>query len=186
MAQMPDVRLARRQALLSCAIIRNIAFYYVGWVNEDGRGTLKDGTELGRTINSNFIDMAVLEWAKLFVDARGRHHWQRFVRPMEARTAFRTGLLASIGLDVPAWEQYHTDVRVYRDHFIAHLDDDDVMTPPRLRVACDSTLFFYAHLVANAPAGAIAGRLPHDLGDYYDACVDLARTYRVRYASDGI
>jgi hypothetical protein len=142
MAQMPDVRLARRQAILSCAIIRNIAFYYVGWVSEDGQGTLKDDTELGRTINSNFIDMAVLEWAKLFVDARGRHYWQRFVRPTEARTAFRTGLLASIGLDVPAWEQYHADVRVYRDHFIAHLDDDDVMTPPSLRLARDSTLFF--------------------------------------------
>ena len=103
--QTPDSRLARRQALLSCAIIRNIAFYYAGWVSEDGRGQLKDDTELGRTINSNFIDMAVLEWAKLFVEARGRHHWYRFVRSVEARTAFRTGLLAGIGLDLPAWEQ---------------------------------------------------------------------------------
>ncbi|MFL9945797.1 hypothetical protein PQR68_07395 [Paraburkholderia agricolaris] len=98
MAQMPDVRLARRQAILSCAIIRNVVFYYVGWVSEDGQGTLKDDTELGRTINSNFIDMAVLEWAKLFVDARGRHSWQRFVRPIEARTVFRMGLLRVLGL----------------------------------------------------------------------------------------
>ncbi|WP_175695889.1 hypothetical protein [Burkholderia ambifaria] len=184
--QPPDARLARRQALLSCAIIRNIAFYYAGWISEDGRGQLKDDTELGRTINSNFIDMAVLEWAKLFVDARGRHHWYRFVRSVEARTAFRTGLLANIGLDLPAWEQYHEDVRVYRDRFIAHLDDDDVMTPPRLRLARDSTLFFYENLAANAPVGAIAGRLPHDLRDYYDACTDLASTYHVSYVSDGI
>lgn len=35
--QTPDARLARRQALPNCAIIRNIAFYYAGWVSEDGR-----------------------------------------------------------------------------------------------------------------------------------------------------
>lgn len=29
---------------------------------------------MDRTINGNFIDIAVLEWAKLFVEVRGPHH----------------------------------------------------------------------------------------------------------------
>lgn len=182
---MPDARFARRQATLSCAIIRNIAYYYAGWITGDGQGRLKDDTDLGRTINSNFIDLAVLEWSKLFADWEARHHWRRFVWGTEARTAFRTGLLDTIGLDLLAWEQYHTDVKTYRDRFIAHLDDDDVMIPPRLRIALESTVFFYEYLVSNAPAGAIAGRLPHDLRAYYDACSRLANTYRASYDNDG-
>lgn len=65
---MVDVRFARRLAILSCTTVRNIAYYYAGWVTGNGRGRLKDDSELGRTINSNFIGIAVLEWAKLFVD----------------------------------------------------------------------------------------------------------------------
>jgi hypothetical protein len=90
---MVDARFARRQAILSCAIVRNIAFYYVGWVTGDGQGRLKDDSEVGRTINSNFIDMAVLEWSKLFVDWNAKHHWRRLIRDTAARAAFKTALL---------------------------------------------------------------------------------------------
>ena len=84
-----------------------------------------------------------------------------------------------------AWDLYHVDVKTYRDHFIAHLDDDDKMIPPRLRVALDSTVLFYQHLVANAPAGAIVGRLPRDLQTYYDDCRALAATYHASYDAPG-
>jgi hypothetical protein len=178
---MVDARFARRQATLSCIIVRNIAFYYSGWVNGDARPPLKDDSEVGRTINSNFIDVAVLEWSKLFVDWEAKHHWRRFIQNTEARTAFRTALLAAIGLDLAGWEKYHQDVKTYRDHFIAHLDDDDDMIPPRQRVALDSTVFFYQHLVNHAPTGAIVGRLPRDLRAYYDDCRDLADTYHATY-----
>ena len=179
---MVDARFARRQATLSCAIIRNIAFYYAGWVSGDGQGQLRDDTDLGRTINSNFIDVAVLEWSKLFVDWEARHHWRRFVKDTEARTAFRSGLLEAIGIERAEWENYHAQVKTYRDHFIAHLDDDDVMIPPSLRVARESTVYFYNHLIANTPAGTIAGRLPLDLQAYYDACSSFAGTYHATYA----
>ena len=192
---MVDVRFARRQAILSCAIVRNIAFYYVGWVTGDGRGRLKDDSEVGRTINSNFIDVAVLEWSKLFVDWEAKHHWRRLVQGTEARTAFRTMLLAAIGLDAAGWEQYHTDVKTYRDRFVAHLDDDDTMYPPNLGIALESTVFFYQHLIAHGPAGAIVGRLPpaacrlppaacglpRDVRTYYDDCRALAATYHTVY-----
>ena len=182
---MVDIRFARRQAILSSAIVRNIAFYYVGWVTGDGRGRLKDDSEVGRTINSNFIDVAVLEWSKLFVDWEAKHHWRRLVQGTEARTAFRTELLAAIELDATDWERYCAGVKTYRDRFVAHLDDDDTMYPPNLSIALNSTVFFYQHLVIHRPAGAIFGRLPHDLRVYYDDCRALATTYHATYVAEG-
>jgi hypothetical protein len=65
---MVDVRFARRRAILSCTIVRNIAFYHADWVTGNGHGRLKDDSVVGRTINSNFMDVAVLARSKLFVD----------------------------------------------------------------------------------------------------------------------
>jgi hypothetical protein len=176
-----DRRLARRQALLACAIVRNVAFYRAGYVTEDGRGRLKDDSQMGRTINSNFVDIAVLEWCKLFADWHARHHWRRCVRDTQARTAFRTDLFEAIASDAPGWEQYLTAVRTYRDRFVAHLDDDDTMHIPSLDPVLASTFFFYRQLVEQAPEGALDGRFPRDLQVYYDVNHKQARSYHATY-----
>jgi hypothetical protein len=176
-----DRRFARRQALLSCAIMRNVAFYRVGYQTEDGRGRLKDDSQMGRTINSNFVDIGVLEWCKLFADWEARHHWRRLVQGTEARTAFLTALFATLGLDRAGWDQYLTDMKTYRDRFVAHLDDDDTMHIPDLDTVLASTAFFYRHLVAQAPVGTFVGHLPGDLPAYYDICRDEAATYHATY-----
>jgi hypothetical protein len=176
-----DRRFARRQALLACAIMRNVAFYRTGYQTEDGRGRLKDDSQMGRTINSNFVDIAVLEWCKLFADWEARHHWRRLVQGTEARTAFRAALLAALGLDPAGWEQYLTGMKTYRDRFVAHLDDDDTMHIPDLDPVLASTVFFYRELVAQAPDGTFVGRLPRDLPTYYDTCRAEAATYHPTY-----
>ncbi len=176
-----DRRFARRQAQLACAIIRNVAFYRVGWETEDGRGRLKDDSQMGRTINSNFVDIAVLEWCKLFADREARHHWRRLVQGTDARTAFRTDLLVALGLDFAGWERYLNDVKTYRDRFVAHLDDDDTMLIPDLDPVLASTAFFYRQLVAQAPDGTFVGSLPRDLPAYYDTCRREAATYHATY-----
>lgn len=72
-----DRRFARRQALLGCAIVRNIARYSVGYESGDGRSHMKHDSQMGRTTNSNFQDIAVLEWFRFFDDRDARHHWRR-------------------------------------------------------------------------------------------------------------
>ncbi|MFK4448349.1 hypothetical protein ABH944_008407 [Caballeronia udeis] len=166
-----DRRFARRQALLSCAIMRNVAFYRVGYQTKDGRGRLKDDSQMGRTINSNFVD-----W-------EARHHWRRLVQGTEARTAFLTALFATLGLDRAGWDQYLTDMKTYRDRFVAHLDDDDTMHIPDLDTVLASTAVFYRHLVARAPVGTFVGHLPRDLPAYYETCRAEAATYHATYSA---
>ena len=50
--------------------LRNIAFYRAGW---DGTG-VRVSREIWKSANSAFIDIAVLEWCKLFADHGGKHH----------------------------------------------------------------------------------------------------------------
>ncbi|WP_109484049.1 hypothetical protein [Paraburkholderia sp. C35] len=176
-----DRRFARRQALLACAIVRNVAFYRAGFETEDGRGRLKDDSQMGRTINSNFVDIAVLEWCKVFADWHARHHWRRLVRDSQARTGFRTALFAVLGLDEAGWEHYLTVVKTYRDRFVAHLDDDDTMDIPSLDPVLASTFFFYGQLWELAPDGALDGRFQDDLQAYYEASHRQACAYRATY-----
>ena len=60
----------RRVALLCCAFARNVAFYRTGMADE-AQPLLSQyhrAASFWRQVNSNFFDMAVLEWCKLFGD----------------------------------------------------------------------------------------------------------------------
>ena len=180
----PDPTLIRRTALLCCHFVRNVAYYRVGYVTEDGQGRLKYNSEFGRTVNGNFLDVAVLEWCKVFVDRDGRHRWTRILRTCADQQAFVAQLLQTLGLPADDWNRYRQSVARYRDKFVAHLDSDDVMPIPNMDTALTAAYLFYSHLVRIAPDGVLAppGRvpLPADLPRYYATSADEAR---VSYAS---
>ena len=90
-----DARFVRKLCLLCCHCVRNIAYYRVGFVNEDGSGYLKQRTQFGATVNGNMLDIAVLEWCKLFADRKARHHWKRFVHTDDEQRTFLGGLVDS-------------------------------------------------------------------------------------------
>ncbi|WP_136524546.1 hypothetical protein [Geomonas ferrireducens] len=81
----------RRVAILCCHCLRNLAFYKAGWHN--GKSKLKG--QFGRNVNSNFLDIAVLEWCKLFADTRGKHFWRKAI---SGDVSFQNSLLAELGL----------------------------------------------------------------------------------------
>jgi hypothetical protein len=174
-----NLRFVRRISILCCNFVRNVAYYRIGYVNEDGTGTLKQATEFGATVNANMLDIAVLEWCKLFADRKARHHWHRLVRDEAEQKQFSTQLHQVAQINAHEWTQYVDVIRVYRDKFVAHLDDEDVMNPPPLEVALKSVFFLYAHICANAPAGTLdmprRVKLPGDLSVYYAECQNKAR-----------
>lgn len=169
-----DPRFVRKLSLLCCHCVRNIAYYRVGFIGEDGTGDLKHPSEFGATVNGNMLDIAVLEWCKLFADGKARHHWKRFVRNDADQHQFLAGLLTTAGIGLNDWKRYLDEMRVYRDKFVAHLDDQHVMQIPRLELALKCVFFLYAHVRATAPAqilqSAHLAHLPDDLAAYYDAC----------------
>lgn len=120
MTQAPlDPRFVRKLSLLCCHCVRNIAYYRVGFANEDGMGDLKEPTQFGATVNSNMLDIAVLEWCKLFADRQARHHWKRVVRDEHEQKRFLGAVLAATRVSLNERQRYLDDVRVYRDKFVA-------------------------------------------------------------------
>lgn len=181
-----DPRFVRKLTLLCCHCVRNIAYYRVGFVAEDGTGDLKHPSEFGATVNGNMLDIAVLEWCKLFADGEARHHWKRFVRTDADQQQFLGGLLTTTGISLHDWKRYLDEMRVYRDKFVAHLDDQNVMQIPRLEIALKCVFFLYAHVRKTAPAeifqSAHLAHLPDDLTAYFEACRDDGRSV---YAKTG-
>jgi hypothetical protein len=174
-----DPRFVRRACLLCCHCARNIAYYRVGFVSEHGTGTLKQRTQFAITVNGNMLDIAVLEWCKLFADHNARHHWKRVIRGGEEQRQFLGALLRDAGISLQDWKRYLDSVRVYRDKFVAHLDDLPVMRIPSLEVALKCVLFLYRYIRANSPTSTFktphCAHLPEDLSSYYEACRDEAR-----------
>lgn len=151
----------RRASILCLHFLRNRAFYKAGWRKRE----LIAKNQFLVNANSNSLDICVLEWCKLFGEKKGRHYWGKVITDREA---FFVSLLQFLKLTEPEFEDYVDAMRTYRDKFIAHLDSDEVMLPPKLRVARKSVSFFYDYM------------LTHEEVDdcFYDAPKKVSRLYK--------
>jgi hypothetical protein len=143
----------RRTFILCNHFLRNLAFYRTGWLRGgiDRRPTLRRrDSQFWVNINSNFIDISVLEWCKLFGDAKGKHHWNKVItRPVE----FEQQLHRYLRTTPEEFNEYLKEMRRYRDKFVAHLDDEPIMYLPRLRPAKKSAAFLHDYLLAHENDG---------------------------------
>jgi len=96
------------------------------------------------------MDICVLEWCKLFADPRGKHFYKKVVSDP---TAFSRGLHQKLRISEQEFLAYVTEVREYRDKFVAHLDLKEVMTPPVLEVIKKSASYLYDFLLAHEDEG---------------------------------
>jgi hypothetical protein len=129
----------RRVTILCCHAMRNIAFYRAGWRGKQIR--VKEQYDVAA--NSNFLDVAILDWCKLFADKDGKHHWKKVVQD---RAGFEVGLYSHLKISKKEFKVYVRDVLKYRNKFLAHLDDERVMYPPKLRLARNAALYLYDYL----------------------------------------
>jgi hypothetical protein len=166
-----DKRL-RRVAILCCHCLRNIAIYRAGWRGK----ALRVRIQFWINANSNCIDIAVLEWCKLFTERDGKHHCKAVISD---RDKFRVGLEKEMGISWDQFRLYAIDVLEYRDTFVAHLDDEDTMYPPRLRLMRKSAAYLYRYLLSNeATPGLLAEARP--LTEFYSTFYRHAREQYAR------
>jgi hypothetical protein len=130
--------------LVCCHFLRNLAFYRTGWRYDTDlkRRDHRTNDQFWVDANGNFLDICVLEWCKLFGEKNGKHRWSRIV----ADPQFQQKLLQRLRITEDEFNAYITKMREYRDWFIAHLDDEREMHPPRMRIARKSVSFLYDHL----------------------------------------
>jgi len=127
---------------LCCHFLRNLGFYKSGW----RKGELIFREQFWVNANSNFIDICVLEWCKLFGDKQGQNSWRKVITD---QTAFFAGLLQTLDKTESEFDSYVMEMKTYRDKFTAHLDSEEVMNIPNLKVARKSVSFLYDYLLAN-------------------------------------
>jgi hypothetical protein len=178
----------RRVVILCCAFARNLTYYRAGSAGEATQllSTGHPEASFWRQVNSNFLDIAVLDWCKLFGDQKkthtsriGKHHWRRVVTDPEA---FESRLLAKLDIDAEAFAALISKMRDYRDQFVAHLDDGLVMNIPELATASAAVTFYHRHVVEVEAQPGDLERLP-DVDKFsrgWGDCIrEAERIYRV-------
>ena len=144
---MPRKDRLRRVVLLCTAFARNLAYYRVGQ-EEEHRDLFdpkkNESANFWRVANSNCVDMCVLEWCKLFGDDKGKHYWANVVTDP---ATFKRDLLAHLGLVDADFQDCISEMRHYRDKFLAHLDSDRTMNIPKLDIPKKAVWFYHAHIV---------------------------------------
>ena len=140
--QMERIELLRRSVILCCHTLRNLAFYKAGWKD----GQLKRKNQFWVNANSNSLDIAVLEWCKLFADEKAKHHWKKIISNQDQ---FINALLQKLNITIEEFETYIKAMKTYRDKFVAHLDLERVMHPPKIRLAKKSVAFLLDYLLDN-------------------------------------
>jgi len=149
---------ARRVAILCCHCVRNAAYYRAGW----RRNSISVSEDFWVNANGNFLDLAVLEWCKLFTDRRGKHHWRKVVPDPNV---FLPGLLKEIGVDEQEFQDRCKEIKTYRDKFVAHLDDKPKMQIPHLSMVIDSVIYLYS--IVRDEFDAVLNDAPGNLRSFY-------------------
>lgn len=176
----------RRVLLVALAFARNMAFYRAGWENREYSGP-KD--QFWIAANGNFIDVATLDWWKLFGDKRGKHSWRKVVSDV---ARFERDLLANLGITAAEFDAVMKEASRYRDKFLAHLDDEREFVPPKLDKMWTAVQFLFRYVMAveMTPEEAEDVRddlarsgLPSDIADFQKERFEEARReYRRRQA----
>ena len=150
----------RRVGILCCHCLHNLAFYKAGWRD----GVPKAKKQFWVNANGNFLDIAVLEWCKLFADTRGKHFWRKLISDPPC---FWAGLLGALEMDGAQFDDYVNQMRTYRDKFVAHLDSEETMHIPQLQGAIDSSAYLYDHLLAHEEVDGCFHDAPRNATDFY-------------------
>jgi len=168
----------RRVLLLCCSFARNVSFYRAGHA-EYAQPLLSERhpeAAFWRQVNGNFLDIAVLDWCKLFGDKkvvrserRGKHHWRGVVTDPET---FERGLFARLQLNEDGFTALIDKMRHYRDEFVAHLDDGLVMDIPELEDAATAVNYYHEYVAAHEVQPGDLDGLPRagDIAHAYDEC----------------
>lgn len=126
-----------------------------------------------RLVSGNALDMAVLEWCKVFGTDAEPSHWKAVVGD---HGSFRTGLLSSLNVSEEQWNSFWKSVRDYRNELLAHHSFNPTATHyPKLDLILESSIFYYQHLIGVVRATGDM-RLPDDLRTYYSQFLDQATT----------
>lgn len=144
-------KILSRAHTLCSLFVMNLSYYRAGHDHAKMRSNFI------RAMNGNFLDVAVLEWCKLFADKKSPYCWRNLLNEEEQKH-----LLESAKLNETIFENYKKSIKSYRDKFVAHLDKDlDGQEYPNMDYALSTTKIYYDYLKTKRGIAE-----PHTLDDY--------------------
>lgn len=167
----------RKSCLLCLAFARNYAFYTASYADDGGHivgGEPSLANQFWNTMHGNCIDIAVIEWCKIFGSERQeKHHWKRVVKDA---AGYKSQLLTDrFGGSEAIWEAYRNSLLTYRDKFVAHLDEDNQYIVPYLHKAHELVISHYDYLLKYEVNDDIFNEPPPNIQEYYQKHFEMAR-----------
>jgi hypothetical protein len=127
-----------------------------------------------RLIHGNQLDIAVLEWCKVFGSDNEATHWKKIIAPAN-HNQFRDNLFTSIGVTANEWAIYWEEMKQYRDNLVAHhIELTKIGSYPVLDLALKSSFFYYTYLIGELRKLGEA-RYPYNLQTYCEAFKNQTR-----------
>ena len=166
---MDRVTRLRRVGILCCSFVRNYAYYEAGWNDKKS----KANNEFLKTVQSNFIDMSVLEWLKLFGDHNDKHHWKKIINEHDK---FKKEMLEDAAITEEELLNCRERFKAYRDKFLAHLDSDEIMKIPEFDIALTVVKFYYNKIAIELGDSGLRN-FPADIEIYYQKCFSESEEY---------
>jgi len=121
-----------------------------------------------RLIHGNQLDIAILEWCKIFGTDGEPAHWKTIVAPAN-HVQFRDSLFGAVGVTADEWMAYWNEMKGYRDNLVAHhIELHKVANYPRLDLALKSSYFYYSYLIKELRSLGET-RYPDNLQSYCEA-----------------
>lgn len=176
----------RKSCLLCLSFARNYAFYNASHADDGSHlvgGTVKLANQFWNTTIGNYLDIAVIEWCKIFGNEKQeKHHWKKVIKDP---VRYKVQLLTLFEGGEVRWAAYWKELLTYRDKFAAHLDEDNQYIVPYLRNAYELIENHYNYLLEHETGEGFFKTPPPDIKVYYQKHFDMARSvYAKQYIYD--
>lgn len=120
-----------------------------------------------RFINGGMLDLAIIEWCKIFGTDDQDTHWKKQV-PEAEHERFRKGMFSYIKISEKEWAKRWKHFTHYRNNFAAHNSTAVAGGKyPELDVVLKSSFYYYSYLRENI-LNTENIRLPKSLEKYYE------------------
>lgn len=150
-------------------IARNIAYYKSLYKYKDNFRQ-----DYWILIFNNFLDIAVLEWCKVFGSRAEKTHWSHHIQNEDK---FRQEILNHLNLSRKEWGKYWESMKSYRDSVVAHHESNPNFTNyPNLDYALVSCYFYYEIIIKELRLVKVYD-YPDDLGEYFQISLDKAADF---------
>ena len=83
-------------------------------------------------------------------------------------------LLLALAITQTDWDDCWSEMRAYRNAFVAHLDNEHTMQIPTMSLPRRMVTFYYNHVLGSDGNTDYFQEFPTDLNDYYDRCNSVA------------